>query len=59
MLYMKDLVAINNKLGLNLDLMKELRDTSYSVPKVRDVNGTLVPTEAIQNLTVGYLKLEM
>lgn len=31
-----------------------LRDTSYSVPKVRDVNGTLVPTEAIQNLTVGY-----
>ena len=31
-----------------------LRETSYSVPKVRDVNGTLVPTEAIQNLTVGY-----
>ena len=30
------------------------RETSYSVPKVRDVNGTLVPTEAIQNLTVGY-----
>ena len=27
---------------------------SYAVPKVRDVNGTLVPTEAIQNLTVGY-----
>lgn len=33
---------------------QRLRDTSYSVPKVRDVNGTLVPTEAIQNLTVGY-----
>ena len=31
-----------------------LRETSYSVPKVRDINGTLVPTEAIQNLTVGY-----
>ena len=31
-----------------------LRETSYSVPKVRDVNGTLVPTEKIQNLTVGY-----
>ena len=30
------------------------RETSYSVPKIRDVNGTLVPTEAIQNLTVGY-----
>ena len=30
------------------------RDTSFAVPKVRDVNGTLVPTEAIQNLTVGY-----
>ena len=30
------------------------RESSYSVPKVRDVNGTLVPTEAIQNLTVGY-----
>jgi len=31
-----------------------LRETSYSVPKVRDINGALVPTEAIQNLTVGY-----
>jgi hypothetical protein len=31
-----------------------LRETSYSVPKVRDINGTLVPTEAIQNLTAGY-----
>ena len=30
------------------------RETSFAVPKVRDVNGTLVPTEAIQNLTVGY-----
>ena len=30
------------------------RETSYSVPKVRDINGTLVPTEAIQNTTVGY-----
>lgn len=33
---------------------QRLRDESYSVPKVRDINGTLVPTEAIQNLTVGY-----
>lgn len=33
---------------------QRLRETSYSVPKVRDINGTLVPTEAIQNLTVGY-----
>jgi len=33
---------------------QRIRDTSYSVPKVRDVNGTLVPTEAIQNTTVGY-----
>ena len=31
-----------------------LRETSYAVPKVRDINGTLVPTEAIQNLTAGY-----
>ena len=30
------------------------REESYAVPKVRDINGTLVPTEAIQNLTVGY-----
>ena len=30
------------------------RETSFAVPKVRDINGTLVPTEAIQNLTVGY-----
>jgi hypothetical protein len=33
---------------------QRLREESYAVPKVRDVNGTLVPTEAIQNLTVGY-----
>jgi len=33
---------------------QRLRETSYAVPKVRDVNGTLVPTEAIQNLTAGY-----
>lgn len=33
---------------------QRLRETSYSVPKVRDINGTLVPTEAIQNLTAGY-----
>ena len=33
---------------------QRIRDTSYAVPKVRDVNGTLVPTEAIQNTTVGY-----
>jgi len=31
-----------------------LREESYSVPKVRDINGTLVPTEAIQNVQVGY-----
>lgn len=33
---------------------QRLRETSYAVPKVRDINGTLVPTEAIQNLTAGY-----
>ena len=33
---------------------ERLRETSFAVPKVRDINGTLVPTEAIQNLTVGY-----
>ena len=33
---------------------ERLRDSSYAVPKVRDINGTLVPTEAIQNLTAGY-----
>ena len=33
---------------------QRIRETSYAVPKVRDINGTLVPTEAIQNLTVGY-----
>jgi len=33
---------------------QRIREESYSVPKVRDINGTLVPTEAIQNLTVGY-----
>ena len=33
---------------------QRLREESYAVPKVRDINGTLVPTEAIQNLTVGY-----
>ena len=33
---------------------ERLRETSYAVPKVRNVNGTLVPTEAIQNLTAGY-----
>jgi hypothetical protein len=33
---------------------QRIRDTSYAVPKVRDINGTLVPTEAIQNTTVGY-----
>ena len=34
--------------------IQRLRSESYSVPKVRDINGTLIPTEAIQNLTVGY-----
>lgn len=33
---------------------QRLRDESYAVPKVRDINGTLVPTEAIQNVEVGY-----
>jgi len=33
---------------------ERLRETSYAVPKVRNVNGALVPTEAIQNLTAGY-----
>ena len=33
---------------------QRIRDTSYSVPKVRDINGTLIPTEAIQNVEVGY-----
>ena len=28
---------------------ERLRETSYAVPKVRNVNGALVPTEAIQN----------
>ena len=34
--------------------IQRLRDTSFRIPKVRDINGTLVPTEAIQNTTVGY-----
>ena len=33
---------------------ERIRETSYAVPKIRDINGTLIPTEAIQNLTVGY-----
>tara|TARA_B100000902_G_C27269299_1_gene895410 strand:+ start:95 stop:658 length:564 start_codon:yes stop_codon:yes gene_type:complete len=33
---------------------ERLRETSFAVPKVRDVNGALVPTEAVQNLTAGY-----
>ena len=33
---------------------QRIREESYAVPKVRDINGTLIPTEAIQNLTVGY-----
>lgn len=34
--------------------IQRLRDESYSVPKVRDIDGVLVPTEAIQNIQVGY-----
>ncbi len=34
--------------------IQRLREESYAVPKVRDINGTLIPTEAIQNTTVGY-----
>ena len=45
MLYMKDLAQINNKMVEFRFNRQRLRDTSYSVPKVRDVNGTLVPTE--------------
>ena len=33
---------------------QRLREVSYAVPKVRDINGTLIPTEAIQNVEVGY-----
>jgi hypothetical protein len=33
---------------------ERLRETSYSVPKVRDINGTLIPTDAIQNTEYGY-----
>ena len=31
-----------------------LRESSYKIPKVRDVNGTLVPVGAIQNEDYGY-----
>ena len=34
--------------------IQRLREESYAVPKVRDINGTLIPTEAIQNVNVGY-----
>ena len=34
--------------------IQRIRETSYAVPKVRDINGTLIPTEAIQNVEVGY-----
>lgn len=33
---------------------QRLRDESYSVPKLRDVNGTLIPAGAIQNEQFGY-----
>ncbi len=33
---------------------ERLRETSYSVPKVRDINGTLIPADAIQNTQYGY-----
>ena len=33
---------------------QRLRDESYSVPKLRDVNGTLIPADAIQNSDFGY-----
>lgn len=33
---------------------QRLRETSYKIPKVRDVNGTLVPVGAIQNEEFGY-----
>jgi hypothetical protein len=33
---------------------QRLRETSYKLPKVRDVNGTLVPVGAIQNEEYGY-----
>jgi len=33
---------------------QRLREISHSIPKVRDVNGTLVPVGAIQNEQYGY-----
>ena len=33
---------------------QRLRDESYSVPKLRDINGTLIPADAIQNSEFGY-----
>ena len=33
---------------------QRLRETSFRIPKVRDVNGTLVPVGAIQNEQFGY-----
>ena len=34
--------------------LERLREESYSVPKLRDINGTLIPADAIQNTTYGY-----
>lgn len=33
---------------------QRLRESSYKIPKVRDINGTLVPVGAIQNEEYGY-----
>lgn len=33
---------------------QRLRETSYKIPKLRDINGTLVPVGAIQNEDYGY-----
>lgn len=33
---------------------QRLREESYNIPKVRDINGTLIPVGAIQNEQFGY-----
>lgn len=33
---------------------QRLRESSYKIPKVRDINGTLVPVGAIQNEQYGF-----
>tara|TARA_B110000259_G_scaffold111210_1_gene127054 strand:+ start:170 stop:730 length:561 start_codon:yes stop_codon:yes gene_type:complete len=33
---------------------ERIREISYAVPKLRDINGTLIPADAIQNTEHGY-----